>query len=93
MAGVFADSGDNASVTKEFEFEADYVSLYVMALSGFDITHAPDFWRRVATLRPGDITTSYTHPSTAERFIAMEAAVREIRAKQAQGLTLRPAGP
>ena len=63
-----------------------------MALSGFDIAHAPDFWRRVATLHPGDIAESYTHPSTAQRFIAMDAAVQEIREKQAQGMILRPTG-
>ncbi len=74
----------------ELEFDADYVSLYLLALSGFDITHAPDFWRHVATLRPGDIAESYTHPSTAQRFIAMDAAVGEIQRKQAQGLILRP---
>jgi hypothetical protein len=74
----------------EFEAEADYVSLYVMALSGFDITNAPDFWRRMAGVRPDDIDKGYTHPTTAERFVALEAVVGEIRKKQAEGVILRP---
>jgi hypothetical protein len=76
--------------SKEFEAEADYVSLYVMALSGFDITNAPDFWRRMAGVRPDDIEKGYTHPTTAERFVALEAVVAEIRKKQAEGVILRP---
>jgi hypothetical protein len=76
--------------SKEFEAEADYVSLYVMALSGFDITSAPDFWRRMAGVRPDDIDKGYTHPTTAERFVALEAVVGEIRKKQAEGTILRP---
>ena len=87
---IGASETDDLVVSKELEFEADYVSLYVMALSGYDISHAPDFWRRVATLHPGDIAESYTHPSTAQRFLAMDAAVQEIRMKQAQGMILRP---
>ena len=76
--------------SKEFEAEADYVSLYVMALSGFEITSAPDFWRRMAGVRPDDIDKGYTHPTTAERFVALEAVVAEIRKKQAEGTILRP---
>ena len=76
--------------SQEFEREADYVSLYVMALSGYDIAHAPDFWRRMATVRPDEIDKGYTHPSTAQRFVALEAAVREIHGKQAIGAEMRP---
>ena len=76
--------------SQEFEAEADYVSLYVMALSGYDITHAPDFWRRIATVKPEEIDKGYTHPSTAKRFVALEAAVQEIHGKQTSGAELRP---
>ena len=88
--GRAAAGGKASGRGPELEFEADYVSLYLLALSGFDITHAPDFWRHVATLRPADIAESYTHPSTAQRFLAMDAAVAEIRRKQAQGEILLP---
>lgn len=90
--GHAASGGKRSGRPQELEFEADYVSLYVLALSGFDITHAPDFWRHVATLRPGDIAEGYSHPSTAQRFIAMDAAVAEIQRKQARGEILRPSG-
>ena len=92
VAAMLPDPANDGEVGRQLESEADYISLYMMALSGFDISHAPDFWRRVATLRPGDIAEGFTHPSTAQRFIAMDAAVREIRSKQAQGLVLRPSG-
>ena len=89
-AAALSDPVNDEQLGRNLETEADYISLYMMALSGFDISHAPDFWRRVATLRPNDIAESFTHPSTAQRFIAMDAAVQEIRSKQAQGLLLRP---
>jgi membrane-associated protease RseP (regulator of RpoE activity) len=78
--------------SKEFEAEADYVSLYIMTEAGLDIEDAPQFWRRMATAHPGNITRSHasSHPSTPERFLALEKTVEEIKKKKAENLPLEP---
>lgn len=78
--------------SQEFEAEADYVGLYMMALAGQDIGDAPKFWRRMAALNPGSINAGHSssHPATAYRMVALEEAAKEIRQKIARGAPLVP---
>ncbi len=81
------------SYSKDFEAEADYVGLYIMARTGLPIDNAPAFWRRMAAANPGGIRGGgflATHPATAERFVAMEQTVAEIKGKQARKQPLEP---
>ena len=89
--GLFGNLGGNA-YSQEFEAEADYVGLYIMAQAGGNIEDAPQFWRRMATLSPAAIQSSHmsTHPATPERFVALEETVKEIRTKQRSGKPLTP---
>ena len=78
--------------SQEFEAEADYVGLYVMAQAGMPITDAPKFWRRMAAAHPASIKTNHSasHPSTAYRMVALEEAVKEIDDKRQRGEPLVP---
>lgn len=89
--GLFGNVGANA-YSKDFEAEADYVGLYIMARAGGDIDNAPQFWRRMAALSPAAIQSSHmsTHPATPERFVALEETVKEIKAKKTAGKPLEP---
>ncbi len=89
--GLFGKLAGNA-YSQDFESEADYVGLYIMAQSGGDIDSAPQFWRRMATLSPNAIKSSHlaSHPATPERFVALEETVKEIKAKKAAGKPLVP---
>ncbi len=89
--GLFGKLAGNA-YSQDFESEADYVGLYIMAQSGGDIDNAPQFWRRMATLSPNAIKSSHlaSHPATPERFVALEETVKEIKAKKAAGKPLLP---
>ena len=89
--GLFASAAARVHAG-EFEAEADYVALYIMARAGEPIDQAPTFWRRVAAEHPKSIEGSIlsTHPTTPERFMAMEKSIQEIHAKQAAGLPLDP---
>lgn len=73
-----------------FEQEADYVGLYFMANAGYRIDDAAGFWRRMATTNSKAITMKSSHPTTPERFIALEATVKEIRRKVENGQPLKP---
>ena len=73
-----------------YENEADYLSLYALALSGYNIEDTVNFWRMFAIEVPNSIYASTTHPSTSERFIRMEAAIKEIQEKINNGDILLP---
>jgi hypothetical protein len=81
----------------EFESDADYLGLYLAARAGFDVSVAPGFWRRWAIRTPGmlrmDDLGFYTHPRSAERALALEATIAEIRGKQAEQQPLSPETP
>ncbi|MGB0719287.1 MAG: M48 family metalloprotease [Bdellovibrionales bacterium] len=77
--------------SQAFEAEADYVGLYHTARAGFKIDNAPNLWRRMAASNPEAIHVAGTsHPSTAKRFLALEATVKEINKKKSQGKKLVP---
>ena len=76
--------------SKEFEAEADYVGLYIMARARLPIDAAPRFWRRMGASFPKAISHATTHPSSPHRFVALANAVKEIEAKQAAGAALLP---
>lgn len=94
LTGVNPNVGGNIgrmAYSQEYEKEADYVGLYYTARAGYGIAQVPDIWRRMAIEQPGAISMGSTHPSTSERFVALEAAAAEIEGKRTAGLPLRPA--
>jgi hypothetical protein len=91
MSRAGADIGAGA-YSQEFEAEADYVGLYMTSRAGFDAANAAGFWRRMAVAHPRAIhqAEAGSHPSTARRFLAIEAAAQEIEARRSAGLALIP---
>jgi predicted Zn-dependent protease len=89
--GVFSDAAAHV-FSQEFESEADYEGLYLAARAGFNIADAPDFWRRMAAEHPGSIKKNFaaSHPSSPERYLALENAVKEIESKREHGDSLLP---
>lgn len=89
--GTFGKMGATA-YSQEFESEADYVGVYIQALAKQPIEHVAGFWRRMAAEHPGGIKENHgaSHPSTPERFVAIERTVEEIRTKQRAGFPLIP---
>ena len=73
-----------------FEQEADYVGLYFMKKANYNIEHAADFWRRMAVSNSQAITIKTSHPTTPERFVAIESTVKEINTKIEKGQPLKP---
>ena len=88
QAGPFT-AGAQASM-REFEREADHIGLYFVALAGYDMETAIQSSQKMASQGPMGDRGSATHPSQAERYAILQAALREIRAKLAQGQALKP---
>jgi len=78
--------------SQEFESEADYVGLYMCELSGYDISEAAYFWRRMGVKHPASIAQNHgaSHPSTPERFVSIDDAIKEIEQKKVKNETLMP---
>jgi len=87
--GVFAQAGQMA-YSQEFEAEADYVGLYMIARAGRPVEEAPALWRMMAAEHPDAIGRAYTHPATENRYLLLDATAREIVDKRAAGLPLLP---
>ncbi|MCS7180025.1 MAG: M48 family metallopeptidase [bacterium] len=89
--GIFGDIA-GLVFSKEFEKEADYLGTYIAAVSGYDVTDAQNFWRKMAAEYPGSTKDVFlaTHPSSPERYVLIEKTVAEIKEKQAKGLPLTP---
>ena len=81
-----------SAYSQEFEAEADYVGLYLMANAGLPIDDAPRFWRRMAAAHPQSIKTNHaaSHPSTSYRMVALEETVKEIQGKISRAEPLLP---
>jgi hypothetical protein len=76
--------------SQDFEREADYVGLYIMAWAGLPVDKASGFWRRMAVEHPTGIVFSTTHPTTAERFVRLEQWAKEVNGKLASGEAFGP---
>lgn len=91
--GIFGQLGANAAnlrYSSDFEREADYVGLYIMADAGFDIKNAPDIWRLLSLENQKSIYVESTHPTTSERFLSLHETIKEIHDKQAKNMPLIP---
>lgn len=88
---IGAQTGAGA-YSQDFEAEADYVGLYIMAQAGMDVAGTANFWRRMAVAYPGSIKTNHaaSHPPTPYRYVGLENAAKEINAKLAAGQPLVP---
>lgn len=89
--GVFTQLG-GIVFSEEMEKDADYMGLYFAARAGYEISVAPDFWRRMAVEHPATIKDNMlaTHPSSPERSVALRQVVAEIERKRAEERPLRP---
>ena len=77
----------------DYEAEADYVALYLLARTGHELTDLLGFWPRLASLAPEIPATRFqlrTHPDPAARQIRLRAAIAEIESLRAAGAPLAP---
>ncbi len=90
IIGNLLMSGFATRYTRPFESEADYVGLYYAARADYDIDGVEVLWRRLAALSARPIVRAKTHPTFPDRYIRLQAAHAEIKAKKAKGLPLIP---
>ncbi|MEL6363819.1 MAG: M48 family metalloprotease [Pseudomonadota bacterium] len=76
----------------DFEREADYWGVYLVARAGGDVEGLESAFDVLATLRPTSTWAQVVHPPTPDRRVAVRLAAEEVREKRARGAELLPEG-
>lgn len=88
-----AKVGQNA-FTQQFEAEADYIGLYVLARAGYSTENVASFWQKMGREMPIESNSlTGTHPPTAYRYLMLNKTHAEIESKKAKGEALLPNRP
>lgn len=93
MSGDIARAGAGVggmTYGREFEREADYVGLYILATTGYDLNAAPRVARAIARQDARTIRYASSHPSSAERAASLISTIHEIESKARTGQPLTP---
>jgi Zn-dependent protease with chaperone function len=77
---------------RDFEREADYVGLYMLARAEINTDGVEELFSTFARESPAGTWLNLSHPSSPERFLAARATQAEIKSKQARGEKLLPEG-
>jgi beta-barrel assembly-enhancing protease len=88
--GQLGAQGAQLRYSKGFETEADYVGIYIMQRSNYDVGNVADFWRRMSTQNPDGIYVGSTHPTNPDRYLTIQKTINEVQAKKASGAPLIP---
>lgn len=66
--------------SRKHEYEADKIGLYIMAIAGYDINAAPQFWEKMSARGTSSGTDFFsTHPCDSKRIAALREALPEAR--------------
>lgn len=91
--GSASNTGQMASqlYSKEFEFEADYASVYYMARAGFDYHKMPQLQKRLSERNVMSLYLKGTsHPKPQDRFVLLVETAKEIDLKKSFNEDLLP---
>ena len=90
--GIGGEAGSRA-YSQEFERDADYYGMYILARADVKYDYTYNFWRRVADEKvTGNVPFVFrdTHPTNADRFTQIDKGATEIDRKKAAGQILLP---
>ena len=76
--------------SKQAEYEADRLGVWLMARAGYDVDAVIPFWTRFEKRTNPGIFADGTHPSPKKRIAAVTAAVEELKKQRAAGRPLIP---
>jgi beta-barrel assembly-enhancing protease len=76
--------------SKQAEYAADRMGVWLMARAGYDVDAVIPFWTRFEKRTNAGIFADGTHPSSKKRLAAVAAAVAAFKAQRAAGQPLVP---
>ena len=87
--GLFAGLGRNGAKLRKVEYDADRLSVWLVARAGYRVEAVGPFWARLGQ-RAGILISDGTHPGFKERVRRIEAATAEVTAQRIAGQPLIP---
>jgi beta-barrel assembly-enhancing protease len=76
--------------SKQSEYEADRLGVWLMARARYDVDAVVPFWTRFEKRTSAGIFADGTHPSPKKRIAAVAKAVAELKSQRAAGQPLLP---
>lgn len=76
--------------SKQAEYEADRLSVWLVARAGYDLAAVLPFWEALRRRTDYGILADGTHPGWRKRIAALTAALAEVRVQKAAGQDLVP---
>jgi beta-barrel assembly-enhancing protease len=76
--------------SKQAEYEADRLSIWLVARAGYDLDAVLPFWERLRKRSDYGIFADGSHPGWKKRLAAIAAALAEVRAQKAVSAPLVP---
>ncbi len=76
--------------SKQAEYEADRLGVWLVARAGYDVDAVVPFWTRFEKRTNAGIFADGSHPSPKKRLAAVAKAVEELKAQRAAGQALIP---
>lgn len=75
--GIGSQAGLLLPYSRQHEYEADKIGMYIMDIAGYDVNAAPTFWKKMTEGKSSSQSDFFsTHPSDAKRIAALEEAIR-----------------
>lgn len=87
--GLFSGLGKNGAKLRQVEFDADRLSVWLVARAGYRVDAIAPFWARLGK-RAGILISDGTHPGFKERVRRIEAATAEVASQRTVGQPLVP---
>ena len=78
------------TASKQAEYEADRLSAWLVARSGYDVDAIVPFWTRLEQRTTLGIFADGSHPSPRQRIAALVQAIAVVKAQRAAGQDLVP---
>jgi len=88
--GALSGFGKSGARFRATEYEADRLSVWVVARSGYDLDAVVPFWTAWAKRRDPGPFSDGTHPNWKSRIKRIAAAVAEVKAQKAADKPLMP---
>lgn len=74
--GLGTQAGILLPYSRQHEYEADKIGMYIMDIAGYDVNAAPAFWKKMTDGKSAEKSDFFsTHPSDSKRIAALKEAI------------------
>jgi predicted Zn-dependent protease len=88
--GLLPGFGKSGRIMRATELAADRLSMYLLALAGFDPARAIPFWQRFGRRHDWGILSDRTHPAWSDRIATMREEIAHIDVLKLRREPIRP---